>query len=399
MHILRVLFDSYLLLLGLACAWLVLLTLGAWFFRRKVNPEAAPLKMGVLVPAHNEELQLPATIAAIRRCSYPEGMLEIFVIADNCTDKTAEVARSEGVTTVERTNPDMRGKGQALDWFLTSKQELYASCDVITIIDADVEPENRYFLELSASLSHPEVQVVQAYNGVSNPYDSWRTALMSAAFNVFNHLRMAGNITLFGTAMLKGNGMAFETEILKKYGWPAHSVVEDVEFSLLLLEDHVNVHYNPRAVIRSEMAVSHSQGTSQRERWEGGRFALAADLIPRLAGKCLQGQFRFFHALMDLAVPPLSVLVLAVCAALVIAALLFRDLLGIPLVYLGAIIFYVASGQLQMHAPLRLWCSLAAAPLFVFWKLIIYVKMAIFGKGDRWVRTTRKAELEDKDNT
>ena len=398
MDVIRILFNIYLVLVGLACAWLLLLTIAAWFFRRKVNTDAAPLKMGVLVPAHNEELQLNDTIAAIRRCEYPEGMLEIFLIADNCTDKTAEVARAAGVTTVERTNTEMRGKGQALDWFLTSRQDLYKSCDVITIIDADVEPENRYFLELSASLSHEDVQVVQAYNGVSNPYDSWRTALMSAAFNVFNHLRMAGNIGLFGTAMLKGNGMAFRTEILARYGWPAHSVVEDVEFSLLLLKDRIDVHYNPKAVIRSEMAVSHSQATSQRERWEGGRFALAADLVPKLAGKCLRGEFRYFHALMDLLVPPLSVLVLGIIAAFIISALFFQETLLYPVLFFLAILFYVASGQLLMRAPLRLWCYLAAAPLYIFWKLIIYVKMAIFGKGDRWVRTIRKAEMKDRDS-
>jgi cellulose synthase/poly-beta-1,6-N-acetylglucosamine synthase-like glycosyltransferase len=398
MDVIRVLFNVYLVLVGLACAWLTLLTVAAWFFRRKVNLDAPALKMGVLVPAHNEELQLADTIAAIRRCTYPAGMLEIFIIADNCTDNTADVARAAGVTTVERTNLEMRGKGQALDWFLTSQQPLYASCDAITIIDADVEPEKNYFKELSASLCHDEVQVVQAYNGVSNPYDSWRTALMSAAFNVFNHLRMAGNITLFGTAMLKGNGMAFATEILRKYGWPAHSVVEDVEFSLLLLEDRINVHYNPKAIIRSEMAVSHAQASSQRERWEGGRFALAADLVPRLAKKCLQGEFRFFHALMDLAVPPLSALILAIMAALLLSGILFPATLVFPLLYLVSIIFYVASGQLQMQAPLRLWCYLAAAPLYVLWKLLIYLKMAVVGKGNNWVRTTRKAELQDRDN-
>lgn len=397
MDIIQALYFIFLFLIGLACGWLVLLTLGAWFFRPKVDHHAPFVKIGVLVPSHNEELQMAETIASIRRCNYPEELLEIFVIADNCSDKTAEVSRAQGVTTVERSNLEMRGKGQALDWFLTSQYKLYESCEFITIIDADVAPEVDYFRELNSSLSHKDVQVVQAYNGVGNPYDSWRTALMCAAFNVFNHLRMAGNISLFGTATLKGNGMGFETELLRNYGWPAHSVVEDVEFSLMLLEDKINVHYNPEAVIRSEMAVSRSQASSQRERWEGGRFALAAELIPRLTKKCLQGQFRFFHALMDLLIPPLSLLILFIMAALLVSWLFFPATLFFPLLYLAAIVFYVASGQLQMNAPFRLWCYLATAPLYVFWKLLIYLKMAIFGKGDKWVRTTRKSEMKGQD--
>lgn len=398
MLILKIFHLLILFLLGLACLWLALLTIGAWLFKTKKIADAPFLMMGVLIPAHNEELQMTETIAAVRRCHYPEELLQIFVIADNCSDRTAEVARNGGATVTERHNLEMRGKGQALDWFLTSQKKLYSSCDLLTIIDADVAPEQNYFKELNCSLSHPDVQVVQAYNGVANPYDSWRTALMSAAFNVFNHLRMAGNIQLFGTATLKGNGMGFRREILERYGWPAHSVVEDVEFSLMLLKDRVNIHYNPDAVIRSEMAVRHSQASSQRQRWEGGRFALAKELIPRLAGKCLGGELRYFHALMDLAVPPLSLLIMAVMAALVASWLLVPTTLAVPMICLAIIIFYVASGQLLMRAPLRLWCYLASAPFYVVWKLILYIKMAFWGRGGKWTRTVRKSELETQDD-
>ncbi|MBM9521192.1 glycosyltransferase family 2 protein [Desulforhopalus vacuolatus] len=394
----QILFLIVLSLVFLACLWLFLLTIGAWMFTPKKVTDAPFLKMGVLIPAHNEELQMEQTIAAVRRCHYPEELLDIFVIADNCSDRTADVARSCGAAVAERHNLEMRGKGQALDWFLTSQTDLYGSCDLLTIIDADVAPEEDYFKELNCSLSHPEVQVVQAYNGVANPYDSWRTALVSAAFNVFNHLRMAGSVRLFGTATLKGNGMGFRREILQTYGWPAHSVVEDVEFSLTLLEDRVDVHYNPDAVIRSEMAVSRSQASSQRERWEGGRFALARELIPRLAGKCLQGEFRYFHALMDLAVPPLSLLIAAILFSLAASWLLFPSTLPIGFACLLISVIYVASGQLLMRAPLRLWCYLASAPVYIVWKMLLYLKMALRGSENTWTRTTRKSELDNQDN-
>lgn len=397
MMILQSFYILFLIVQSLACLWLLFLTLGAWLFKPKKIADGPFLKMGVLIPAHNEELQMEATIAAVRCCNYPKELLEIFIIADNCNDRTAEVARTCGATVTERHNLEMRGKGQALDWFLTSRKELYKSCDLLTIIDADVAPERDYFKELNCSLSHPEVRVVQAYNGVGNPYDSWRTALMSAAFNVFNHLRMAGNIQLFGTATLKGNGMGFRREILERYGWPAHSVVEDVEFSMMLLKDRINVHYNPTAIIRSEMAVSRSQASSQRERWEGGRFALAKDLLPKLARKWLQGEIRYLHAFMDLAIPPLSLLLATIMATILISWVILPTTLPIPLLCLGIVFFYVASGQLLMKAPLRLWLYLASAPLYVIWKLMLYLKMALWGRGNKWTRTIRKSELDKQE--
>lgn len=154
--------------------------------------------------------------------------------------------------------------------------------------------------------------------------------LMSAAFNVFNHLRMAGNIRLFGTATLKGNGMAFRREILERYGWPAHSVVEDVE----ILSD--------AAEGSGEHPLQSGRSHSQRDGGQAlpgiepeaalGRraFALARELIPRLAGKCLRGELRYFHALMDLVVPPLSLLLMAVMAALVVSWLLVPTSLAVP---------------------------------------------------------------------
>lgn len=397
MMILQSFYILFLIVQSLACLWLLFLTLGAWLFKPKKIADTPFLKMGVLIPAHNEELQMEETIGAVRRCRYPEELLEIFVIADNCSDNTAEVARHCGATVMERHNLEMRGKGQALDWFLTSHKALYDSCKLLTIIDADVAPEEDYFKELNCSLSHPDVMVVQAYNGVANPYDSWRTALMSAAFNVFNHLRMAGSIELFGTATLRGNGMGFRREILEKYGWPAHSVVEDMEFSLMLLRDRIDVHYNPAAIIRSEMAVSHSQASSQRERWEGGRFTLARELSPHLARKWLQGEMRYLNALMDLAIPPLSLLFVSVVATFLISWVILPTTLSAPMLCLVILVFYVASGQLLMQAPLRLWCYLASAPLYIVWKLMIYLKMALWGRGDRWTRTIRKSELDKQD--
>ena len=318
----------------------------------------------------------------------------MYVIADNCTDNTAQQARHAGAIACERFDNVSRGKGQALDWFLKNHADIYGHTDLITIIDADVAPDKNYLREISATLSNPAIQAVQAYNGVSNPDAGWRPALIDAAFNVFNHLRMAGSVRLSGTAVLKGNGMAFRTSLLQRYGWPCHSIVEDMEFTLRLLQDNISVHYNPDAVIRSEMVTSGSSASTQRSRWEGGRFML----VQKMAGPLLKlfastGNSRYLYALAELATPPLSLLVMLFTAATAGAFLALKGLwLMLAASFWLILILYVISGQIQRHAPLSTWLYLAAAPLYVVWKIPLYIAMVVHKKSNTWVRTTREPE-------
>jgi cellulose synthase/poly-beta-1,6-N-acetylglucosamine synthase-like glycosyltransferase len=396
MTIITIIFYFGLGYLSLAVAWLVLLTAASWLFRAKTVADAPLLYLGVVIPAHNEEAGIVSTITSIKKCDYPSELLKIIVIADNCSDNTAELARAAGVCTLVRDNMDERGKGQALDWFLTSGPEHYLDLAGLCFVDADVTCDVRLFRELSASLSCPGVEVVQGFNGVANPAVNWRTALVTAAFNVFNHLRMAGNNYLFGTAMLKGLGMAFATPVLARFGWPAHSEVEDVEFSLLLLQHNIAVHYNPAAIITSEMATTGRQASTQRQRWEGGRFRLAARLLPGLVAKVGKGQFRYLHALLDLLIPPLSLLVFLVFAWLLWAWLLVPEAQPVLWLLLAGLSCYVVSGQLQRRMGLKIWLYLAGAPLFVLWKLTVYGKMILQGNSTGWHRTLRSTELDKK---
>lgn len=395
MILLQILFFFGLAYLFLAVTWLSILTTASWFFTTKKVTDSPLLHLGVIIPAHNEEDGIASTIASIQQCNYEQDLLKIIVLADNCTDNTATAARQAGALCLERTDPDQRGKGQALDWFLKTQRDHYQDVDGLSFVDADVCCHPDLFRELSASLSHPEVQVVQGFNGVANPLVNWRTALITAAFNVFNHLRMAANNKLFGTAMLKGLGMAFETSVLTKYGWPAHSVVEDVEFSLLLLDEKINIHYNPAAIITSEMATTKTQADGQRSRWEGGRFQLAVKLLPALGTRVIKGEFRFLHAFMDLFVLPLALLVIILFLWIGLAFWLAPSTLPVLLGLLVLILFYVASGQLQRRMGVKHWLYLSAAPLFIFWKLLLYAKMLLpKNRNGGWQRTKRNSELD-----
>jgi len=394
MMILEFVMKAVIILLALPAGYLLMSTLAAYFFKKRVAAENRMLRIGVLIPAHDEESGIVKTIEHVFACDYPSQKVDVFVIADNCSDQTAANASLAGARVFERTDLINRGKGQALDWFLKNMQEHYRHTEAIAIIDADSAPDANFLREISLSLSQPQVQVVQAYNGVSNAGAGWRPALIDAAFNVFNHLRMAGSSRLSGTAVLKGNGMAFRTELLSRYGWPCHSIVEDMEFTLRLLEDGVDVQYNPDAVIRSEMVTSGKNASSQRSRWESGRFMLVGSMGGTLMKRFLStGNPRYLFAFAELALPPLSLVVLLFALATVGSLLLLKGAWLILVICFWAIlVFYVFSGQVQRRAPLSTWLYLATAPFYVAWKIPLYLTMLIRKSGSAWTRTARESE-------
>ncbi len=395
MIVINIIVMSVVAYLVIASAWLLMLTLASWGFRPKVVRNSVPLRFLAVIPAHNEALQIKQTIGHIRKCDYSADLLDIAVIADNCSDTTAEIAEKSGAQVFERKNEQKRGKGMALDWFLRLYGARLEDYEGIVFIDADSIPDRLLFRALSESLSHPEVSVVQGFNGVANPYDNWRTALNSAAFNLFNHVRMAGNERLFDKAFLKGLGMAFSPKILRKYGWPAHSVVEDLEFTAMLLEQNIGVRYNPEAIITSEMAVSREQADGQRKRWEGGRFALARAMVPQLFGKVWRGGYNRVFILADLLILPLSLIVLALLLSWIATWLYLPSAVTLLTAVSCAIFFYVVSGQLQKKSSWKLWFFLAFSPLYILWKLAVYGALVFNPTSAVWRRTPRKSELKE----
>jgi cellulose synthase/poly-beta-1,6-N-acetylglucosamine synthase-like glycosyltransferase len=394
MMILEFILKVFIVLLALPAAYLLMSTVAAYFFRKEDSSANRFLNIGVLIPAHDEEEGIVKTVGHVLASDYPANRYEVFVIADNCSDNTAAKATESGAKVFERFDTVHRGKGQALDWFLKQRREHYIHTDVIAIIDADVVPDKNFLREISLSLSQPAVQAVQAYNGVSNYQAGWRPALIDAAFNVFNHLRMAGSARLSGTCVLKGNGMAFRTALLQKYGWPCHSIVEDMEFTLRLLDDRLDVHYNPDAVVRSEMVTSGKNASSQRNRWESGRFKLAGRMSGSLLGKYLStGNPKFLYAFAELAVPPLSLLVLLFAVATAASLLLLKGawLTSVAAFWL-VLVIYVFSGQVQRRAPLSTWLYLATAPFYVAWKVPLYLGMLVRKNSSAWIRTARESK-------
>jgi 1,2-diacylglycerol 3-beta-glucosyltransferase len=352
-------------------------------------------RIAVIISAHDEENMIGTTVATLFQSQYARELTGVFVIADNCSDETAQVAQSAGATVWERFDTSKRGKGQALDWALKNHKDKLETYDIISILDADTLAHRLYLSEIDQAFRQNEIKAVQGYYGTSNISSGWRPALSEAAFAVSHHLRPLGRNALGSTAGLKGNGMAFRSDLLLETGWPAHSLVEDLEFTLLLLERGINVHYIPEARVAAEMVTNAAAATTQRIRWEGGRGQVLRSFGPRLLRQIKIGnRWAALEALCDLLFPPMVLLVLPCLLLLVISLLLGAYLAAIIAATALAIVpVHLSLALLHRGVPGKVWKSLLSVPLFILWKIPIYLKIASKGAGNTWLRTRRENEI------
>ncbi len=357
----------------------------------------------ILIPAHNEERLLPSVLENLSKLDYPRTQYEIHVVADNCTDQTATVARQGGAIAHERTDLTQRGKGFALEWLLKHIWEAEIPHTALVILDADTVVSPNFLRVMSARLSKGE-QVIQAYYAVRNPTSTWAVSIRYIALAAIHYLRPQGRMVLGGSAGLKGNGMIFAADVMKKHQWTAH-LTEDIEFHMQLILAGGRVTFAPDAVVEAEMPDTLKGAQTQNARWERGRAEMARRYIPALwreAQKAMGARqprraYLLLDAIAEHLIPPFSIFIAASVACLFIALILpsgnmsFLKTTNLWLgtgIILGQIIYTFTSLSL-VHAPRKIYTALLYAPIFVLWKIGVYLK--IFSKTDQreWVRTAR----------
>lgn len=382
----------------LAAGYLFVLALGArrTAAERGEAEERSPrLRFDVVVPAHDEEAGIGATVESLRAMDYPHELRRILVVADNCTDATAARAAEAGATVLVRTDPERRGKGHALAHAF-QRVEADAQADAVVVVDADTSVSPN-LLRAFARRFEAGAGAVQASYGVRNSEASWRTRLLVIALAVFHVLRSLGRERLGLSAGLRGNGMGFTREVLRRVPHGAFSVVEDVEYGLRLGEAGIRIHHVPEAYVLGEMASRGSATRTQRRRWEQGRRALARLHGPRLLWAGIRGRDPVLADLaVDLLVPPLATL--AVAALVGSGLALARQALGGPIwpaiPWLAAVAFllvYVLRGWALSGTGWRGIADLFVfAPAYVAWKIALSLLPSEHRSGE-WVRTEREA--------
>lgn len=376
----------------LCCAYLFALTLLS--ARPRPLPAGTPsTRFVAIVPAHDEELNIASTVRSLLATDYPRSLRRVLVVADNCTDDTADRAHRAGADVLVRLDPVRRGKGYALA--AAFARVLAEGADAVVVVDADTRVTPNLFSAFSARFQ-AGAHAVQARNAVGNPRSSWRTRLMSIAFALFNGLRSLARDRARLSCGLRGNGMALSTAVLREVPYDAYSIVEDLEYGVGLgLAGH-RVWYAHEASVLSEMVTGERASRSQRLRWERGRRALAVAVAPKLLREALRERSLLLLDLAaDLLVPPLSYVVLAALAGATLSGAAWAgNYLAWPgaAPWLACVIMltaYVTRGVAISGAGLRGFIDLAAAPGYVAWKLALRLRR---DRKDDWVRTRREGE-------
>jgi len=387
---------------ALSTAYLLLLTLGAALHRRRPRPEPRETRhFCLLIPAHNEELLLGTILDRLRTLDYPADSYQIIVIADNCADRTAEVARAHGAEVLERTDLARRGKGYALDWALQRLLPDPRRFDAFLVMDADSLLSTNFLRVMNAALAQGHA-VIQARYDVQNVHEGWRTRLMTCALALAHYVRPLGRNRFGLSDGLKGNGMCFSRPVLANVPWSGESITEDIEYTLRLVQADIRIEFAPEAVVLAQMPTTGRQAASQRQRWEGGRYALFRRAL-RLLGEGLRARRPMvIDRALELIVPPfvelftLPVLCLAGAACWTHFApessaawwmvWAWGGVLVAQLVYLGA-------GLIIARVPLSVASSLLFAPFYIVWKFGVYGALLLRRGADGWRRTERH-ELE-----
>jgi 1,2-diacylglycerol 3-beta-glucosyltransferase len=396
--------TTLLLIFAVPVLYLLFLMVVAAFYRRpSLQPDSTNQTFNyvILVPAHDEALTLPAVLPSIKALrSSPTGQAPmVIVIADNCSDNTADLARQAGVQVWERQDVDRRGKGYALEWAIGRLIQEYGPdrFNALVVLDADSLPDNNFLQEVDYSL-RCGAQVLQGRYDILKQHSTWRTHLLSTAFIIYNHVRPLGRAALNLSDGLRGNGMVFRREVLEELPWRCYGLVEDIEYANRLVLAGKKVTYAPQARLSGQGAGLRKQATVQRMRWEGGRFRQARKDIPGLLRYAVTKlSFSALDRALDLLIPPLAMLALFLGGFAALNAVLWLALGGswLEVTLLGwaglitGLMVFVVGGLLVGQAPRAAWAALAFAPFYIIWKLYIYGLMLVRRIPTEWVRTPR----------
>jgi exopolysaccharide biosynthesis WecB/TagA/CpsF family protein len=266
--------------------------------------------------------------------------------------------------------------------------------DAVVVVDADSEADPGLLSGLARELAAGAVAVQGEYLVLAED-DSVRSRLVQAAFMLFHHARLGGRAALGLPVNLVGNGMLLSRGLLETHPWNAFSGVEDLEYSVTLRLAGVRPRYAPGALVRGPVPGGYLAMRGQRIRWEGGRFHIVRTRLPELLRSWIRGDGGVLDAAIDLAVPPLGLLVMALLAGVAVSASLAA--LGLTPLWtampwalaLVCICAFVLVGLRSARAPAPIYGALLGTPRFLLWKLITYLRLAHGFDPGRWERAQR----------
>lgn len=361
--------------------------------RKKTSIEPSRQRVAVLIPAHNESTAIIPTIRSITP-QLQEGD-RLLVVADNCTDNTAEIARQEGAEVVIRIEPEHRGKGYALDWGV--KYLAQYSPDTVVFIDADCVLAPGSLDHLRAAAQHYG-RPVQALDLMLAPtHSSVKMRFAQFAWAIKNHARPLGYFNLGLPCQLMGTGMAIPSKILSNMSIASGHITEDLQLGLRLTEKGFPPTFCPEALVTSMFPSDSTSQLTQRTRWERGHLSLIFDTGLHYLVKAIKNRdLKLLAMVIDLCVPPLTLLA-ALTLAVTLTAMVelfstgFSAALLISLTEMVLLVGSVLLAQISFGRSIVSFRDLFTIPMLIATKIPFYLRMA-FQKPSGWIRTNRDSK-------
>ena len=224
-----------------------------------------------IIPAHNEEAVVANLVESLKNQTYNKDLYDIYVIADNCTDNTARVARDAGAIVYERFDETKKTKGYALNWFLQQKIKENAPYDAFFVFDADNIVDKNFIKSMNKKLCQGE-DVVQGYRDIKNPSDNWITAGYAIFYWQMHRFYHLARYNIGLSPLLNGTGFMVKFDVIKPQGWDTETLTEDIEFSLKRIIKGKKLGWATDAIVYDEQPTGFRQSWSQRSRWTVGHI-------------------------------------------------------------------------------------------------------------------------------
>ena len=271
---------EYLYILQQALVWIITIF---WLYNIVISAcslvklKEKPLKVNkqhkfmALIPAHNEAAVVGNLVESLKNQNYPKELFDIYVIADNCTDNTAEIARKAGAIVYERFDSTKKTKGYAMQWFFQKLTEEGKDYDAMCVFDADNVVMPDFTTAMNRKLCQGE-DVVQGYRDIKNPTDSWVSAGYALFYWSMHRLYHLARYNIGLSPLLNGTGFMVKFDVVKPDGWNTQTLTEDIEFSLINMCQGRKLGWATDAVVYDEQPLGFKQSWSQRMRWSVGHI-------------------------------------------------------------------------------------------------------------------------------
>ena len=377
-------------------------------YKNPVGKDRPYHKFAIVISAHNEELVIANLLDSIKEQNYPKLAYDVFLIADNCQDATASIARSKGAKVYERFDPVNKSKGHALNWFFPKFLAKYADdYDVCTVVDADNLLSKNFLKEMNRRFNLGE-RVVVGYRVGKNP----DTSVFSNCNSLFwvmqnraaDHPRYVSGRSLVSVG---GTGFSFNLDIIRKSGWHTESLTEDLEFSLEMNLRGEEITYCREAKFYDEQPENFMSTIKQRWRWSYGTKELINLEAPKLLKSIFYGREDNIDSLMFSLTYAFMIAATFVWTLLLIAEFISGGVLA----FLKFILYSMLIGQISISLFIfvlsrlekiyweKQWLGILCYPAFL---IIINISniLALFKKPE-WKKIEHKDQkaIEDVDFT